>query len=90
MTFEAIKFALIDGAVVRVVGLDYVDTYHIGTSDDGMSLRAYANDEFYSVGDMFADIERSLDRSGVRIFVKEFLDGKLITILKGIGEEIVK
>ena len=87
MTFADIKAALFDGAVVRVVGLDYVDTYQIGTTDDGTSLRAYANDDACCIGDMFADIERTLDRSGVRVFVKEFLDEKLITILKCIGEE---
>lgn len=88
MTFEAIKSALIDGAVVRVVGLDYVDTYHIGTSDDGMSLCAYANDDFYSVGDMFDDIERALSRRGVRVFRRDFTDATVITILMSIGEEV--
>ena len=88
MTFGEVKAALFEGAVVRVVGLDYVDTYQIGTSTDGTSLRAYANNEIYPVGDMFADIERALSRAGVRVFRKDFTDGVLITIIKRIGEEV--
>ena len=88
MTFGEIKAAVFGGAIVRVVGIDYVDTYQIGTSDDGASLRAYANDEIYSVGDMFADIESAVERADVRIFRKDFLDGTVITILRRIGEEV--
>ena len=87
MTFGEIKAAVFDGAIVRVIGIDYVDTYQIGTSDDGMSIRAYANDEAYSVGDMFADIERAVSSRGVRVFRRDFTDATVITILKRIGEE---
>ena len=87
MTFEEIKASVFDGAIVRVVGLDYVDTYNIGESLDGMSIRAYANDEAYAIGDMFADIERSVSRRGARIFRKDFTDATVITILISIGEE---
>lgn len=88
MDMEDIKSAVFDGAIVRVVGIDYVDTYQIGTSDDGASLRAYANDEVYSVADMFADIKRAVESSGVRIFRRDFTDATVITILKRIGEEV--
>nr|DAF57472.1 MAG TPA: hypothetical protein [Myoviridae sp. ctqfO1] len=88
MTLAEIKAAVFDGAIVRVVGLDYVDTYQIGTTDDGTSLRAYANDEIYSVGDMFDDIERAAESSYVRIFRRDFTDATVITILKRIGEEV--
>lgn len=88
MTMAEIKAAVFDGAIVRVVGIDYVDTYQIGTSLDGMSIRAYANDEAYSVGDMFDDIERAVESSGVRIFRRDFTDATVITILKRIGEEV--
>ena len=87
MTFGEIKASLIDRAIVRVVGIDYVDTYQIGESDDGASLRAYANDETYSVADMFADIERAVSRRGVRVFRRDFTDATVITILMSIGEE---
>lgn len=87
MDMTEIKASVFDGAIVRVVGIDYVDTYQIGTSDDGTSLRAYANDEVYSVGDMFDDIERALSRRGARVFRRDFTDATLITILMSIGEE---
>lgn len=87
MTFEEIKAAVFDGAIVRVVGLDYVDTYQIGESFDGTSLRAYVNDEAYAVGDMFDDIERALSRRGVRVFRRDFTDATVITILMQIGDE---
>jgi len=88
MDMKDIKSAVFDGAIVRVVGIDYVDTYQIGTSLDGMSIRAYANDEVYSIGDMFDDIERAVESSGVRIFRRDFTDATVITILKRIGEEV--
>lgn len=88
MIFDEIKAALFDGALVRVVGIDYVDTYRIGTSHDGTSIRAYANDDVYSFGDMFADIDRALSRSGVRVFRREFTEGVMITIIIGIGDEV--
>ena len=88
MTMAEIKAAAFDGAIVRVVGIDYVDTYQIGESLDGTSLRAYANDEVYSVGDMFDDIERAVSSRGVRVFRKDFTDATVITILKRIGEEV--
>lgn len=88
MTFEEIKAAVFDGAIVRVIGIDYVDTYQIGESFDGMSIRAYANDETYSVGDMFADIERALSRRGARVFRRDFTDATVITILMQIGDEV--
>lgn len=88
MDMKDIKSAVFDGAIVRVVGIDYVDTYQIGTSDDGMSIRAYANDETYAIGDMFDDIERALSRRGVRVFRKDFTDATVITILNSIGEEM--
>lgn len=87
MDMKDIKAALIDRAIVRVVGLDYVDTYQIGESDDGASLRAYANDEIYSVADMFDDIERAVSRRGARVFRRDFTDATVITILMPIGEE---
>lgn len=88
MDMKDIKSAVFDGAIVRVIGIDYVDTYQIGTSDDGASLRAYANDEVYSVGDMFDDIERAVSSRGVRVFRRDFTDATVITILKRIGEEV--
>lgn len=88
MTFGEIKASVFDGAIVRVIGIDYVDTYQIGTTDDGASLRAYANDEAYAVGDMFADIERALSRRGARVFRLDFTDATVITILMQIGEEV--
>lgn len=87
MTFGEIKASVFDGAIVRVVGLDYVDTYNIGESLDGMSIRAYVNDETYAIGDMFADIEQALSRRGARVFRKDFTDATVITILVSIGEE---
>ena len=87
MTFEEIKASVFDGAIVRVVGLDYVDTYQIGESFDGMSIRAYANDETYAIGDMFDDIERAVSRRGARVFRRDFTDATVITILMSIGEE---
>lgn len=88
MDMKDIKAAVFDGAIVRVIGIDYVDTYQIGTSLDGMSIRAYANDESYSVGDMFDDIERALSRRGARVFRRDFTDATVITILMQIGEEV--
>lgn len=88
MDMKDIKSAVFDGAIVRVVGIDYVDTYQIGESLDGTSIRAYCNDEIYSVGDMFDDIERAAESSGVRIFRRDFTDATVITILKRIGEEV--
>ena len=88
MDMKDIKSAVFDGAIVRVVGIDYVDTYQIGESLDGMSIRAYANDEAYAVGDMFDDIERALSRRGVRVFRRDFTDATVITILNSIGEEV--
>ena len=73
---------------MRVVGIDYVDTYQIGESLDGTSIRAYVNDETYAIGDMFDDIERAAESSGVRIFRRDFTDATVITILKRIGEEV--
>ena len=87
MDMKDIKSAVFDGAIVRVIGIDYVDTYQIGTSLDGMSIRAYVNDEIYSVGDMFDDIERALSRRGARVFRRDFTDATVITILMSIGEE---
>ena len=87
MTMTEIEASVFDGAIVRVVGLDYVDTYQIGESIDGMSIRAYANDEAYAIGDMFADIERALSRRGARVFRRDFTDATVITILTSIGEE---
>lgn len=87
MTIADIKAALFDGATVRIVGIDYVDTYSISTSYDGHSIRAYANNDVCSFGDMFSDIARSLSRRNVRVFRKEFTDGILITIIIGIGDE---
>lgn len=88
MDMKDIKSAVFDGAIVRVIGIDYVDTYQIGESLDSTSIRAYANDEVYSVGDMFDDIERAVESSGVRIFRRDFTDATVITILKRIGEEV--
>lgn len=88
MDMKDIKSAVFDGAIVRVVGIDYVDTYQIGESLDGTSIRAYVNDEVYSVGDMFDDIERAVSSRGVRVFRRDFTDATVITILKRIGEEV--
>lgn len=89
MTLTDIKMALIDDAVVQVVEIDYFDTYKIGTSADGTLLVAYRNDTSYSFSDMFADIERALSHRGVRVFRRDFTDRTLITIIIGIGEEVM-
>lgn len=88
MTLAEIKAALFDGDIVRVVGIDYVDIYNIGMSIDGHSIRAYANDDVCSFGDMFADIERALKRFGARSFRCVTNEGDVtITIVIQIGEE---
>ena len=87
MTFDEIKAAVFDGAVVQVLEIDYFDTYRMIISCDGLSIRAYANDEEYPVCDMFANIERALSRRGVCVFRRDFTDRSLITITIGIGEE---
>lgn len=88
MTFEEIKAALIDGAVVRIIGIDYADNYHIGASCDGYALCGYANDDLYPVCDVFADIEMALSRTGVSVFRGYYLDRTMITIINNIGEEV--
>lgn len=87
MTIEEIKAALFDGATVRVVGVDYVDTYSTWTSPDGLYMHAYCNDDDYTFGDMFAAIARTLSRAGVRVFLDNSLD-MTITIIIGIGDEV--
>lgn len=89
MTLAEIKAALIDGAVVRVVGIDYVDTYHVTQSADGCSLSAYCNDDLYMFADVFADCRRALDRFGARAFYCVTDDGDVtITIIIEIGDEV--
>lgn len=88
MTVEDIKAALFDGAVVRVVGIDYVDTYNVTTSSDGCSLYAFCNDEKYMFADVFAAIRRALDRFGARVFRCVTDEGDVtITIIIEIGDE---
>lgn len=89
MDIKEIKTALIDGAVVRVVGIDYMDAYRVSMSSDGCSLYAYLNEEKYMFDDMFAAIRRSLDRFGARVFRCVTDDGDVtITIIIEIGEEV--
>ena len=89
MTFADIKAALFDGALVRVIGIDYADTYHIGTSLDGKSIHAYLNDECYFFNDMFADIQRALARFGAHTFRCVTDDGDVtITVIIEIWEEV--
>ena len=89
MTLVEIKAALFDGAVVRVVGIDYVDTYNTWTSADGFYMHVYCNDEAYAFGDMFAAIEQALGRFGAHTFRCVTDDGDVtITIIIEIGEEV--
>lgn len=89
MTLAEIKTALFEGAIVRVVGLDYMDRYNTWTSPDGLYMHAYCNDEPYSFEDMFADIEGALSRFGAHTFRCVTDDGDVtITIIIEIGEEI--
>lgn len=84
----AIKAALVTGARIRIVGLDYVDNYRVATSQDGMSLRFFLNDEPYEMEFTFTDIDRAMRRLGARVFRKEFTDGVLITIVTEIGDKV--
>lgn len=88
MDIIEIKAALISGARVRVVGVDYVDNYHVAASQDGMSLRFFLNYEAYEVESTFANIDRALNRRGSRVFRKEFTNGVMITIVTAIGDEV--
>lgn len=88
MTFDEIKAALIDGAVVRIIGIDYADSYHIDTSRDGHTLRGYSNYRDYPVHDILSDIEIILSRTGVSVFRGYYLDRTRITIINDIGEEV--
>lgn len=88
MTLAEIKAALIDGAVVRVVGIDYADIYHVTRSADGCSINAYLNDEAYMFDDVFSNIRRALDRFGARAFYCVTDEGDVtITIIIELGEE---
>lgn len=89
MTLADIKMALFDGAVVRIIGIDYADCYSVNSHCGGTSLVAYANDEACSFEDVFSAIERSLRRFGAHVFRCVTDDGDVtITIIIEIGEEI--
>ena len=88
MTASEIKSALIDGAIVRVVGIDYVDVYHLCISQDGTALTAYFNAEPYPITSLFAEMDGVLSRTNARFFRRSFPDGGVtITAVCSIGEE---